>query len=215
MMTSPATITARQALFGCAAREVVERELVERLRTSGVEGLALRRAPVVAAGLRSTALCEVVKAVDGLLEIDLGGVAVAGWRRYERLRGAAMRTRAGGVERVELYAHEVTRTCCPRLEVVVGENRIGEFTMELGVAVLVQPLAAIVRNGMLVALGPGDCTVTVSLGAPEAGPIMKRERVFKVANVVDLRRPIPLLPNQPAPPPTSPPGGWPRPVPHR
>ncbi|TQM33620.1 hypothetical protein [Nocardia bhagyanarayanae] len=214
-MTSPATITARSALFGGAVREVVEGDLAERLRTSGVEELALRRAPVVAAGLRSAAVCQVAKAVDGLLEIDLGGVAVAGWRRYERLRGAAMRTRTGGVERVELYAHEVTRTCCPRLEVVVGENQVGEFSLELDVAVRVQPLAAIVRNGMLVALGPGDCTVTVSLGAPEVGPIMRRERVFKVANVVDLRRPIPLLPNQPAPPPTSPSGAFPRPVPHR
>lgn len=213
-MTSPATITARLALFGGVAREVVEDELARRLRTSGVEELALRRAPVVAAGLRSTALGEVVRTVDGLLDIDLGGIAVAGWRRYERLRDAALRTRAGGVERVELSAHEVTRTCCPRLEVVVGENPVGEFSLELGVAVLVQPLVAIVRNGMLLALGPGDCTVTVSLGAPEVGPIMKRERVFKVANVVDLRRPIPLLRNQPGPAPTSPSGGLPRPVSH-
>lgn len=195
-MTRPISITARTVLFGQVAREVVEGELAERLSASGVEKLALRRTPVATEVLRSAALREVARAVDGLLELDLGGVAVAGWRRYQRLHSAAMRTRAGGVEQVELFEHEVTRSYCPRLEVTVDGSQVGEFELELCVTVLVRPLVATVRDGMLAALGPGDCTVTVSIGAPEVGPIIEREHPIPLATMVDLRRPIPLIDHQ-------------------
>ncbi|WP_327099900.1 hypothetical protein OIE68_14540 [Nocardia vinacea] len=195
-MTRPISITARAVLFGQVEREVVEGELAERLGASGVEQLALRRTPVATEVLRSAALREVARAVDGLLEVDLGGVAVAGWRRYQRLHSAAMRTRAGGVEQVELFEHEVTRSYCPRLEVTVDGSQVGEFELELCVTVLVRPLVATVRDGMLAALGPGDCTVSVSIGAPEVGPIIEREHPIPLATMVDLRRPIPLVDHQ-------------------
>ncbi|WP_328400621.1 hypothetical protein [Nocardia sp. NBC_00403] len=203
-MTSPASITARAVLFPGAARGADVGQLAERLHERGVEQLALRRAPVVTVILRSAALRELAKAVDELLEIDLGRVAVAGWRRYDRLLRAAMRTCPDRVEQVELFEHEVTQTCCPRLEVTVDGNRVGEFALELCVALLLQPLAATVRGGMLVALGPGDCTVKVSVAAPEVGPILQRKRTLHVATMVDLRRPIPLIGRQPARPPASP-----------
>jgi hypothetical protein len=208
-MTSSAAITARTVLLPGIARDVGMDELSERLRASGVEQLALRRAPAAAGVLRSAALREVARAVDGLLEVDLGTIAVAGWRRYDQLRSAAMRTRPNGVEQVALYEHEVTQTYCPRLDVTVDGNSVGEFVLELFVALLLQPLTATVRDGMLVALGPGDCTVTVSIGVPEVGPIMERKRTLHVATMVDLRRPIPLVGHQPAPPPAPPHSGAP------
>ena len=107
-----------------------------------------------------------------------------------------MRTRAGGVEQVELFEHEVTRSYCPRLEVTVDGSQVGEFELELCVTVLVRPFVATVRDGMLAALGPGDCTVTVSIGAPEVGPIIEREHQIPLATMVDLRRPIPLVDHQ-------------------
>lgn len=209
-MTRPISITARTVLFGQVAREVVEGELADRLGASGVEQLALRRTPVATEVLRSAALREVARAVDGLLELDLGGVAVAGWRRYQRLHSAAMRTRAGGVEQVELFEHEVTRSYCPRLEVTVDGSQVGEFELELCVTVLVRPLVATVRDGMLAALGPGDCTVTVSIGAPEVGPIIEREHPIPLATMVDLRRPIPLVDHQSARPAAAPTRAAPR-----
>ncbi|WP_433192547.1 hypothetical protein ACQP1G_28010 [Nocardia sp. CA-107356] len=212
-MTSPLLITARAVLFGRAAREVVEGELAERLRERGVEQLALRHASVVTEVLRSTALREMARAVDGLLGVDLGGVAVAGWRRYHRLRDAATRTRSGGVEQVELLEHEITRTCCPCLEVTVDGSQAGEFELGLCVAALLRPLSATVRDGMLAALGPGDCTVTVSIRAPEVGPIMERAHTIPVATMVDLRQPIPLVGHQSTRPHTSPPQGVPGPGP--
>lgn len=210
-MTSPTSIRARAVLFPGAPHEVGVGALAERLGESGVERLALRRTPGAIAVLRSAALREVAEAVDGLLEVDLGSVAVAGWRCYDRLRSAAMRTRAGGVEQVTLFEHQISQTYRPRLDVTVDGNLVGEFALELCVALLLEPLAATVRDGMLVALGPGDCTVTVSICVPEVGPIMEGKRTLHAATMIDLRWPIPLVDCQPAPPPTSPVSGVPRP----
>ncbi|GAB2717215.1 hypothetical protein [Nocardia thraciensis] len=207
-MTSPSVITARAVLFGHAAREVVESELTERLRDNDIERLAFRRVPAVSEMMRSVALREIARAVDGLLAVDIGGIAVAGWRRYEQLRDAAVRTSSGGVEQVELYEHEITHTYTPRLDITVDDNRVGEFELELNGTVLLRPLTATVRDGRLVALGPGDCTVTISISVPELGPILEREREFPVGIMVDLRRPIPLVGH---PPPTSPARGTPMP----
>ncbi|WP_157119544.1 hypothetical protein [Nocardia xishanensis] len=213
-------ITARTVLFRSGAPDAAVGELAECLRQSGVDRLALRRMPGAAAALQSTTLCEVAKAVDGLLEVDLGGVAVAGWRRYDRLRGAATRTRSGGAEQVALFEHEISQSYRPRLDVSVGGSPVGEFALELCVAMLLQPLTATVRDGMLAALGPGDCTVTVSVRAPEIGPIMVRKRIIRAATMVDLRRPIPLVAPQPVsldgPPVGGPPlGGQTRSRPNR
>ncbi|WP_157172804.1 hypothetical protein [Nocardia exalbida] len=192
-MTSPASMSARSVLFHNAPHDVEVGELAERLHERGAEHLALRRAPAVAPTLGSVALHEVAETIDGLLEVDLGSVAIGGWRRYDRLRSAAMRTRAGGTEQVTLFEHEITQTYSPCLDVTIDGNSVGEFTIEFCVAILLQPLAATVRNGMLAALGPGDCTVAVSIGAPELGPIMRRERRLHTATMIDLRRPIPLV----------------------
>jgi hypothetical protein len=205
-MTSPASIRARAVLFQNAPHDAGVGELAERLHERGIEHLALRRVPGAAAILRSAALHEVAETIDGLLEVDLGSVAIGGWRRYDRLRRAAIRTHSGGVEQVTLFEHEITQTYRPCLDVTVDGNPVGEFTVELCVAMLLQPLAATVHTGMLVAVGPGDCTVTVSIGAPELGPIIKGERTLHTATMIDLRWPIPLVEQPPAPPSPSPAG---------
>ncbi|WP_454194309.1 hypothetical protein [Nocardia sp. Marseille-Q1738] len=212
-MTSPTSVRARTVLFPGAPHEVGVDQLEGRLQQRGVERLALRRAPGAAAVLRSAALHEVAEAVDGLLEVDLGSVAVAGWRCYDKLRSAAMRTRAGGVEQVTLFEHEINQTYRPRLDVTVDGNPVGELALELCVAMLLEPLAATVRDGMLVALGPGDCTVTVSICVPEVGPIMEGKRTLHAATMIDLRLPIPLVDCVPAPPPALPVSGVPGPRP--
>ncbi|MGY1946449.1 hypothetical protein [Nocardia asiatica] len=205
-MTSPASISAQAILFRNAAHDAGVGELAECLRERGIEHLALRRVPGAAAILRSAALREVAETIHGLLEIDLGSVAIGGWRRYDRLRRAAIRTRSGGVEQVTLAEHEITHSCRPSLDVTVDGNPVGEFAVEICVAILLEPLTSTVRDGTLVALGPGNCTVTVSIGTPELGPIMKRERTLRTATMIDLRWPIPLV-ERPAAPPAPLPAG--------
>ncbi|MBH0781333.1 hypothetical protein [Nocardia bovistercoris] len=198
-MTSP-PITAESVLFHGIPHAASVSELARCLHEHDVEHFVLRRAPMVTTVLRSTALREVTTAMDRLLQMDLGRLCVEGWRRYDRLRGAAMRTRSGGSEQVELLEHEVTQTYSPHLEVTVDGTRVGELDLELRVALLLRPLTATVRGGLLVALGPGDCTATASVAAAEIGDIMRREHKLPVATLVDLRRPIPLVRREDDPP---------------
>ncbi|WP_157171848.1 hypothetical protein [Nocardia higoensis] len=188
-----APITAESVLFPAVTHVARTDDLARCLQHCGVEYVVLRRAPIVTAALRSTALREVTAAVEHLLRIDLAAVLAEGWRRYDRLREAAGRTRSGGTEQVELLEHEITRTCDPRLEVTVDGNPVGELDLELRVAILLRPLTATVRGGLLVALGPGDCTVSASVSAAGLGRLLRREHTLPVATLVDLRRPIPLV----------------------
>ncbi|WP_063043890.1 hypothetical protein [Nocardia pseudovaccinii] len=191
-MTAP-PITAESVLFPAAAHAARMDDLARCLHERDVEQFVLRRAPIVTAVLRSTALREVTAALDRLLQVDLGGLMVEGWRRYDRLHGTAVRTRSGGTEQVELFEHEVTQTYSPHLEITVDGNPVGELDLELRIALLLRPLTATVRGGLLVALGPGDCTASASVAAAQVGNLLRREYKLPVAALVDLRRPIPLV----------------------
>jgi hypothetical protein len=118
-------MSARSVLFHNAPRDVEVGELAECLHERGAERLALRRAPALAPTLGAVALHELAETIDGLLEVDLGSVAIGGWRRYDRLRWAAMRTYAGGTEQVTLFEHEITQTYRPCLDVTVDGIRSG------------------------------------------------------------------------------------------
>ncbi|MFE6919546.1 hypothetical protein ACFVAV_00725 [Nocardia sp. NPDC057663] len=216
-MTGPRMYTANSVLFNGADQAAATSVVAARLHEHGAENLALRRASVVSAILRSAVLRELAATVAELLDLDLGRVLVEGWRRYDRLQAVAMRTTAGGTERVDLAEHAVDYTWHPCLEITVDENRVGEIRLVIRVTLLLKPLVATIKAAAVVALGPGDCTVTATLTAPDLGPapITKGTRTIRTATLVDLRRPIPLLPYQnpipsaPAraawPPPTQPP----------
>ncbi|WP_216909590.1 hypothetical protein [Nocardia noduli] len=191
-MTAP-PITAESVLFPAATHRARIDELARCLHERDVEQFALRRAPIVTTVLRSTALREITTALDRLLQLDLGGLMVRGWRRYDRLREAAIRTRTGSTEQVELLEHEITHTHNPHLEISVDANPVGALDLELRIALLLRPLTATIRGGLLVALGPGDCTLSANVDATEVGRLLHREYTLPVATLVDLRRPIPLV----------------------
>ncbi|WP_280341591.1 hypothetical protein [Nocardia neocaledoniensis] len=191
----PDALTARAVLYDNASHEVGRAELTARLRELGFDREIRLAAPALGPLVRDLALPEIAAAVDGLLDISVGDAALAGWRGYDRLRGAAQRTRTGPEENVELLAHDLTHTYRPRLEILVDGQSSGSLTLELVLALEVQPLAATVRDAHLVALGLGDCTVSVSVGTASVGTIIERRRDIPTARMVDLRRPVPLLLN--------------------
>ncbi|CAM4051992.1 hypothetical protein NONI108955_06275 [Nocardia ninae] len=205
-MTYPDSISARVVLFQGAARSVGVGELVQVLRERGVGAHALHGVAVVTEQLRANVLEEIAAAIAGLLDVDLGDVALAGWARYNRLREAAIRTDPHGIEQVELVTHEITHGYQPRLEIIVDAVPIAEIVLEVAITLLLQPLTATVRSGALVALGQGECTATVSVGVKQVGQILERERILVAAHMIDLRRPIPLL-GRPGTPPTAPESG--------
>ncbi|MEV0544551.1 hypothetical protein [Nocardia salmonicida] len=191
-MTAP-PITAGSVLFPASTHLARIDELTRCLHERDVEQFVLRRAPIVTTVLRSTALREVTAALDRLLQLDLGGLLVQGWRRYDQIRDAAIRTRTGGTEQVDLLEHEITHTYNPHLEVTVDTNPVGELDLELRIALLLRPLTATIRGGLLVALGPADCTISANVTITEVGKLLQREYTLPVATLVDLRRPIPFV----------------------
>lgn len=121
----PDALTARAVLYDNASHEVGRAELTARLRELGFDREIRLAAPALGPLVRDLALPEIAAAVDGLLDISVGDAALAGWRGYDRLRGAAQRTRTGPEENVELLAHDLTHTYRPRLEILVDGQSSG------------------------------------------------------------------------------------------
>ncbi|MEV6561693.1 hypothetical protein AB0M22_38650 [Nocardia sp. NPDC051756] len=201
-MTYPESISARVVLFQGAAPSVGVGELVEVLRAREVGVLALRGVAAVTEQLRANVLEKIAAAIAGLLDIDLGDVALAGWDRYSRLREAAIRTDPYGEELVELVTHEITHRYRPRLEIIVDAVPVTEIVLDVVIALLLHPLTATVRSGALVALGGGECAATVSVGVQDVGQILQRERTLVATRMIDLHRPMSLL-GHPRRPPTA------------
>src|SRR5829696_2304536 len=67
---------------------------------------------------RSAIGAEVTRAVDALLDLDLGGLLLAGWTKHKTLARAADQTRAapGTSAVVSLLEHTVSSTHRPRID---------------------------------------------------------------------------------------------------
>ncbi|WP_433567273.1 hypothetical protein ACQP1O_20010 [Nocardia sp. CA-151230] len=189
-MTTP-MMSARTVVLGYAAPDAGD--LANYLRSSGIDRIALNGAVAITEPLRTAALAEIAKAIDGLLSVSLAQVAVEGWSRYDRLLRAAERTRHGGSEHVPLYEHEITHSYQPALEVFVDGRQVGRFEVTVEITLQILPLEATVQGGRLIQLGSGDCTASVSIGTPDLGPIIVRDTTFPTRNAFDLRRPITLV----------------------
>ncbi|MGW0638296.1 hypothetical protein [Nocardia salmonicida] len=185
------------------ARSFGVAELARILREREIGNLALHGMAAATDQLRTEVLHKMAAAIDGLLDVDLGDVALAGWDRYSRLRDAAIRTDPHGAEQVELVTHEISHSYQPRLEIIIDAAPVAEIGLAIAITLLLQPLTATVRGGDLVALGPGQCVVTVSVDMEGVGQILEREHPLAAAAMIDLRRPIPLI-GRPRTPHTAP-----------
>lgn len=193
----PDTLTARTILYDNGTRETGRAELTARLREVGFDHTLRTAAPGLDSLARDITLPQFAAAIDSLLDIDLGDAAVAGWRAYDRLHTAAVRTQHGREETVELLTHELTHTYHPNLEILIDGQTTGSITLELALTLRIQPLTATIRHGALTALGPGNCTATATLGTEATGPILEREKEIPTARLVDLNWPIPLVRSRP------------------
>jgi len=118
----PAALTARTFLLGdnsvAGLREAVRRA------SDGVPGDAARTAAL--GQVTDDRLAEVAA---GLLDVDLGLVAVAGWRRHRQLVVAARETLSdpGLTTIVELVEHRTSSTWRPGFWVRLGEVRVAHL----------------------------------------------------------------------------------------
>ena len=155
----PARLTVRSLLFDEAAKgaDLLARAIDEEAVVAALPHLS--RAGRAAAG------AELTDVAKGLLELDLGSLVLAGWRKHHDLLAAATRTseHPGSTELVELATHRITSTHRPTVDVLVDGVRVAVVRLELEVVLLVRALVATVRLGHLIGLRSGSFDVRFSL----------------------------------------------------
>jgi hypothetical protein len=159
---------------------------------------------------REAAEDQVGVVADGLLDLDLGDLVVAGWRKQERLAAAAQRTAAnpGSSERIELATHRISSVHRPSVELLLDDTHLTEVHFELDVEFVIKALEVTVREGRVVSLHAGECDVSATLAA-EGIRLAGRQRTYELPLVV--RWPLLLHPGGDAGPPPH--GAKPPPAP--
>jgi hypothetical protein len=137
---------------------------------------------------------EIATVADGLLNLDLGDLLLSGWRKYTALTQAAQRTLAnpGTEEIVVLATHRVVSTHHPTLDLTVDGIKIHTFAFELKAVFDLNGVAAVLRQGELVALRGGECVLTATLTLEGTPLELSQKRRIDLALVIPLHRPIPL-----------------------
>jgi hypothetical protein len=206
--THPFTVSA--FLFG--QDQDPEHVLAQALHEHGVLGSTGSALALVSEAGREAAGDQVAVVANGLLDLDLGDLVVAGWRKQGQLAAAAERTAAnpGTSELVELATHRVSSVHHPYVELLVNDVHVTTVNFELDLEFEVKALVATVRDGHLVSLHSGDCDLSATLTA-EGIRLASKRRHFDLPVVV--RWPLLLhlgggtdpLPYGAKPPPASPP----------
>lgn len=185
--------TALDLLFGPAADapEALAREIM-----SAGSGKNMSRAlESLPAATRDAAVREAAGVASGLLQVDLIGVLVAGWREHRDIVSAARRTLAapGSTELVSMATHQVTMTQQPSVAVLVDGRRVATLRLGLSIELNVDALLAGISGGRLAALHSGRCDITVKL-AIQGTDLLTRQARLELPGVIPLSRGIRLLP---------------------
>ena len=194
-MTSPGgarSPTALDLLFESAdAPEALAREI---LALGGGQTLGLGSLPP---SVRTTAVREAATVAAGLLQVDLVGVLVAGWREHRDIFAAARRTLAapGSTELVSMATHQVTVGQHPSVSVLVDGRRVATLQLDLSIVFDISALLALISAGRLVGLHSGRCDVTVTL-AVQGTELLARQAHLELPGVVAVGRGIRLLPER-------------------
>jgi hypothetical protein len=185
-------LSTRTFLLGDATDtvEVLVRLLSEHdMVQSAVQGL--RR---LSGSALETVNREIATVADGLFNLDLGDVLLAGWSKYSELTKAAERTLAspGSKEVVVLATHRVVSTHHPSVDLLVDGVKAHTFVFELKVVFDLNGVTAVLCQGDLVALQCGKCVVTATLTLEGTPLELSRKGHIDLALVVPLHRHIPL-----------------------
>ena len=94
------------------------------------------------------------------LDLDLGDLVVADWRKQGQLAAAAERTAAnpGTSEVVELATHRVSSAHHPSVELLVNDVQVATVTLDVTIEFVVKALVVTVRDGHVVSLHTGPAT---------------------------------------------------------
>lgn len=182
-MTTGQPFSVSAFLFG--EDQDTEPILAQTLHEHGVLGSLGNALELVSDAGREAAADQVAVVANGLLDLDLGDLVAAGWRKQGQLAAAAERTAAnpGSSEVVELATHRVSSAHHPSVELLVNNLHVATVTFDLEVQFIVKALVATVRNGHLVSLHSGTCDVVATLAA-EGFRLASRRAHFELPLVV-------------------------------
>jgi hypothetical protein len=193
-LTAPATALA--VLYG---RDDATAPLTSGLERGPVLRQAMTGLPAVSHMARHAIAAECARIVSPVLRIDVGAVALSGWRAHEDLVAAARETadKPGTTAVVVLRHHRMSAERRPRLDVLVDGRPTVSLWFPLAFDFDVAELAATVEGGRLVALRSGDTDMKVTLSTalrPDAKGVKLAEQHAKleVPLVVSLGQGIPL-----------------------
>jgi hypothetical protein len=168
--------------------------LADQILSAGANGNLGRALENLPKATREAALREVTTAAAGLLDVDLIGLLVAGWREHHDLTAAARRTLTapGSTELVDLAAHQITIDQNPSVNVLVDGLRGATLHLSLSVVFDVSAVVAGISAGQLIALHSGRCDITAALAIQGTNVITKRAHL-KLRGVIPLSPGIRLL----------------------
>jgi hypothetical protein len=160
--------------------------------SGGSLGHALEDLP---AATREAAVREATTQAAGLLDVDLIGLLVAGWRTYHDLAEAARRTLAapGRTELVDLATHQITTSQQPSVTILVDRHRVATVQFGLSVVFDVSALGARITAGRLAGLHSGRCDITATL-AIQGADVLTRSAHLELPGLIPLSPGIQLLP---------------------
>jgi hypothetical protein len=182
-MTTAQPFTVSGFLFG--EDQDPEQALTQAIHEHGVLGSMDTTLELVSEAGRDAAADQFAVVAHGLLDLDLGELVVAGWRKQGQLAAAAERTAAnpGTSEVVELATHRVSSAHHPSVEVLVNDAHLATVTFDLEVELVVKALVVTVRDGHVVSLHSGACDVAATLAA-EGIQLASRRAHFELPLVV-------------------------------
>jgi hypothetical protein len=191
LQAHPATVLDLLFAPGSDSAEALGREILSA-GGSGELGHTLADLPKVT---REAAVREVSTVAAGLLDIDLIGLLVAGWRDLHDLSDAARRTLANpdSTELVNLATHQITVTRNPSVDVMADNLRVASVHLGLSVVFDVSALVAGVSAGLLTALHSGRCDITATL-AIQGTTVLTKPGHIELPGAVSLNPGVRLLP---------------------
>jgi hypothetical protein len=156
-------------------------------------GHALKRLPPPT---RDAVVHEAATDAAALLDTDLLGLLVAGWRAHHDLADTARRTlaRPGCTELVDLIKHQITITQQPSVGVLVDGDQIATLRFALSVVFDISTVVAGIKAGLLTAIHAGTCEITTTLNFQGTDVITTSTRL-DLPGLVKLGLGIRLLPD--------------------
>jgi hypothetical protein len=201
------TLTALDLLFspGADPAEALAREILSPGGGPNL-GRALGHLPEPA---RTAAAREAATTAASLLQADVVGVLVRGWREHRDIVSAARRTLAAPArtELVSVSAHEVMLDHRPSVSILVDGHLAATVHLGLSIVFDVNALLLLIRGGRLSAVRSGRCDVTATL-AVQGDDLLVGRAHLELPGVIRPRHAISLVPGGDDPAGEDPPGEY-------